>query len=507
MPTPALSAVRRWDTGHLIEAADYWTKTATAWEDIFTALATRISLPGGTFWAGEAAETAQHATQSDRMTVIGLADELHSASAIARSGAREIEQARQSVLRIVRVAEIAGFTVGEDFSIIDSRLSDPLAASDRRAEAESLAAKLRASVAVLLSADRGVAARITAATTGLGNQVFPESGRPAAQTADPDPHAKLVLIEASNTKLLDELEREYQQLPDGRVRTDRLADIAGIRKSLTTPDSHLVFVARPEDPSQMIPAAVSVGDPYAAEHISVTVPGVGSTTRKSLPIMTAEIGELVKEAQAITKVTKMPDSVAAIAFMGYQPPLTMTSPEMLDDDLAQAGAQSLRSFLGSLNSAAKPGHTTALFGHSYGSLMSGIALKGGASAMVDNAVLYGSPGFQAAAPADMGLRSEQVFVMSAPDDVIANQIGGLAPLHGWGADPNTVVGDQYLFTHLQTQAATVHFGADSQGRPIEWAKTAANGHSEYGRAATERITGFSLAAILLNRPDWAAKME
>ena len=298
-------------------------------------------------------------------------------------------------------------------------------------------------------------------------------------------------------------------LPDGQIKTDRLADIAGIEKSLEVRDSHLIYIARPDDPSQMVPAAVSVGDPYAADHVSVTVPGVGSTTRKSLSTMTEEAAELKREADrisaAVVKVGQTPETVAAIAYMGYQPPLTMTSPEMLNDGLAQAGAPKLNAFLGDLNAAAKPGHTTALYGHSYGSLMSGIALKEGAGSMVDNVVLYGSPGFAATSPAQLGLRNDQFFVMSTPDDFIANTIGGAAPLHGWGADPNTVVGGQYLFTHLETQAGTVSLGTDSMGRAIEWDKIAAHGHSEYGRNATGRMTGFNLAAILLDRPDLTVK--
>jgi hypothetical protein len=125
--------------------------------------------------------------------------------------------------------------------------------------------------------------------------------------------------------------------------------------------------------------------------------------------------------------------------------------------------------------------------------------------MVDNVVLYGSPGFAATSAAQLGLRNDQFFVMSAPDDLIAKTIGGAAPLHGWGADPNTVVGGQYLFTHLETQAGTVSLGTDSMGRAIEWDKIAAHGHSEYGRNATERMTGFNLAAILLDRPDLTVK--
>lgn len=499
---PTLSSVRHWDTDHLTEAAGHWAKTAAVWEDHFTELAWRIGVP----WEGRSAESAQHRANSDRMAAIMAADRLHTASRVARVGANEISQARQGVLRVVNVAERAGFIVGEDFAVIDPRVYNAATAAARQAQAEAFSNELRAVVGILVKADHDVATQLLSATAGLGTAVFPESGGPGPNTTDSldqNSHATLERIESSNRKLLDELEQEYRQLPDGQIKADRLADIAAVRESLQTPDSHLVHLERPGDPSQMIPAAVSIGDPYAAEHISVTVPGVGSTTRKSLSGMTKEAGELVREAGEISLATGMPDTVAAIAYTGYQPPLSMTSPEMLEDDLAQVGADHLRSFLADLNAAAKPGHTTALFGHSYGSLMSGIALKEGAGAMVDNVVLYGSPGFEADTPAQMGLRDDQFFVMTAPDDRIATQIGAMAPAHGWGADPNTVVGDHYLFTHLETQAGTVRL----PGTAIEWDKTAAHGHSEYARAATERMTGFNLAAILLDRPDLTHKAQ
>ncbi len=502
MPVPTLSAVRGWDTEHLTEAAGHWTRTATVWEESFTTLATRIACPGGAVWEGRSAESAHQRLHADRMAVIELADQLHSASLIAQSGATEISRARLAVLRVVRSAENAGFVVGEDFSVTDPHFYIGVTAAARQAQAADFAGELRSTLGMLMAADHDVAAKLAAATTGLGEADFPESGRAALESADP--HGTLRRIEDSNRRLLDELEQQYRQLPEGQVKTDRLADIAGIRHSMTTPDSHLVYIARPDDPSQMVHAAVAIGDPYAAEHISVTVPGVGSTTRTSLPAMTKEAEELVREARTIATATGLSDNVSAIAYMGYQPPLTMTSTEIFDDDLAQAGAVELRSFLNGLNGAAKPGHTTALFGHSYGSLTSGIALRDGGGALVDNVVLYGSPGFGATTAAQLGLHDEQLFVMTAPDDPIANQIGTLAPLHGWGADPNTIVGHHYLFTHLETQATTVH-GTDNTGRTVEWEKTAARGHSEYGRAATERITGFNLAAILLNQPELAVK--
>ena len=173
---PTLSDVRAWDTEHLTAAAAFWTKTATVWEDAFSDLAARISAPGGVPWEGEAAEAAQQLAYSDKMTVIGLADQLHSASGIARAGANEISEAKRLVLRVVDAAEGAGFTVGEDFSVTDPNLYDPVTAAARQAQAEALATDLRASVGTLMCADGTVAADLLAATGGLGENVFPESG-------------------------------------------------------------------------------------------------------------------------------------------------------------------------------------------------------------------------------------------------------------------------------------------------------------------------------------------
>ncbi|MDY6998713.1 MAG: alpha/beta hydrolase [Actinomycetota bacterium] len=341
----------------------------------------------------------------------------------------------------------------------------------------------------------------------------------APGTADPGPEddheegrtdmssGDVEAIDQANRDLLSEMRAEYQQLPDGQVKTDRLADIAAIREALTVPGSHLIHLERPEDPSQMIPAATSVGDPFTADHVSVTVPGVSGTTRGTIASMTGEARDLRNEAIDVARAASTADrpistDIAAVAWVGYQPPANLGQTSVLDDDLAQAGAPKLSSFLGDLESASRnPAQTTALFGHSYGSLTSGIALADGASAYVDNAVLYGSPGFQATSTADLGMRDDNFFVMSTPEDKI-NPIGALAPLHGWGANPNDIIYDQgddvgrYRFPHLET-------GAGDTPIPGYESKTGASEHSDYGRNAGERMTGYNLAAILLDRPDLA----
>ncbi|CNU97101.1 Alpha/beta hydrolase of uncharacterised function (DUF1023) [Mycobacterium tuberculosis] len=247
-------------------------------------------------------------------------------------------------------------------------------------------------------------------------------------------------IDAANRALLQDMLAEYSRLPDGQVKTDRLADIAAIQEALRVPDSHLIYVARPDDPADMIPAVTAVGDPFTADHVSVTVPGVSGTTRQTIATMTQEARGLREEARVIAHSVGESENVATIAWVGYQPPPVLASWNTVDDDLAQAGAPKLEAFLRDLQAGShNPGHTTALFGHSYGSLLSGIALKDGASSLVDNAVLYGSPGFDATSPAKLGMNDHNFFVMTTPDDPIRYP-ARLAPLHGWGSDGADTIG-------------------------------------------------------------------
>lgn len=72
-------------------------------------------------------------------------------------------------------AHEAGFVVGEDFSVTCPGLFDPITAAARQAQAEAIATDLRATVGILVATDTEVAASLTAATSGVGATVFPES--------------------------------------------------------------------------------------------------------------------------------------------------------------------------------------------------------------------------------------------------------------------------------------------------------------------------------------------
>jgi len=230
---PTLSQVRSWNTDYLTEAADHWTRTAVVWEDSFIALANQISMPGGTPWEGEAADAAFASAHTDRMTVIGLADELHAAARIARTGAGQIDFARSAVLRVVEAAEAADFVVGEDFSVTCPGLFDPVTAAARHAQAEAIATDLRAVVGTLAATDAEVASSLTAATGGLGTTLFPE----------PDDAPGTV-------QLVD-----YKTAPPTEPGTpdDSVSDTAPSPSPLVTPAPSRSWPPAPIDPEQLAP--------------------------------------------------------------------------------------------------------------------------------------------------------------------------------------------------------------------------------------------------------------
>ena len=178
-----------------------------------------------------------------------------------------------------------------------------------------------------------------------------------------------------------------------------------------------------------------------------------------------------REAQ--TQLDAIPErageTVATVAWLGYDTPPGLA--EAGGDAHAHGAAPVLSNYLESVDVTSTQGkdpHLT-LVGHSYGSVVSGMALDGGANAVVDDYVAYGSPGFYAMDEADLGMQQGHVFVMQTPDDPIqlldyADPLPGL----GWrGGDPA-----DGSFVELSTGATTTPDGV---------MREAAHGHSDYPR--------------------------
>ncbi len=284
---------------------------------------------------------------------------------------------------------------------------------------------------------------------------------------------------------LDDLEKLVRDHPDGRLM---LLDLQSGERTM---------------------AAFALGDPDTADHIAVTTPGI-DTTAASLRGMTDEASALKAETERqLDLAGRTGDTVSTIAWLGYQPPTT-TGPGNYDvpfidqnlgrgwlldswqSDRATAGAPKLASFYEGLDVASQTPdpHITAL-GHSYGSYTQGLALQdAGPRQPVDDAVFYGSPGFDANDESDLGLAPRHGFVMRAPDDpiTVADGFGRLGP------DPVQTDLEQLSVLEAST--------------PDGVRREDASGHSEYPRPSGNgelRTSGYNMAVIVAGMPELAVR--
>jgi hypothetical protein len=164
---PRLSQIEAYTTDHLVEAADHWDGLADRWEDAHWQVRNQAHVLD---WQGAAADALRARTASDYSVASGQADQLRSSSRIARQQAGELEHLRNSVLYAVEDAHNAGFIVGDDFSVTDTRISRTAAElAARQAQAQVFAADIRGRAGVLVGTDTTVAADLSSAAAGIGD--------------------------------------------------------------------------------------------------------------------------------------------------------------------------------------------------------------------------------------------------------------------------------------------------------------------------------------------------
>lgn len=135
-------------------------------------------------------------------------------------------------------------------------------------------------------------------------------------------------------------------------------------------------------------AVVAFGDPGTAEHVGVVVPGINN----AVGTIEGALGQAAILRATVNRVDpNLMSRTATIAWLGYDNPNGVQ--DAANRAEAQQGAPWLKSFVNGLRS----GHTTSpkaphitVFGHSYGSVITGMAAFDGMKA--DDVVVYGSPG-------------------------------------------------------------------------------------------------------------------
>lgn len=185
---PTLSTIEAWDVDHLTEAADHWDGTANRWENVSLQVWQQSH---GLDWEGQARQALVERTTADKTIVMGKADQLRDAAKIARRGASDIDAAKRRVLYAVEDAHNAGFLVGEDLSVTDTRTTKNSAElAQRQAQAQALSADIRSRAAQLVGVDSEVGTNLTGTAGDVGDTTFADNpithdGKPIDVDANP----------------------------------------------------------------------------------------------------------------------------------------------------------------------------------------------------------------------------------------------------------------------------------------------------------------------------------
>ena len=335
-------------------------------------------------------------------------------------------------------------------------------------------------------------------------------------------------------------QRQYDAATNG---AKFLPDLQAVDKAVKdNPDRKLMLLDTHS--GKQARAAIAVGDPDTASHVSVTTPGLNTTVHGGIASMTEEATNLQRESLRQLSLTPGHDldSVSAIAWIGYDAPQVPGWDDMKGsleggwgvshDNLARAGAHDLAGFYDGIGAShhGVPPELTAI-GHSYGSLTTGLALQEPGNHGVTNALFYGSPGIEASTPEQLHLAPGHVFTMETPDDPIQNVYDAppwahaaaaalpepfrsgsesiLRTLDASGAGqfgPNPATNPN--FTHLETGPAVVPSGPGPNAGDVSLG--GAHGHSDYPRAADGgglRTTNYNIAAVVAGLEDNAVRQK
>lgn len=170
---PTMSQTLSYDTAHFIDAAAHWEDLADRWALTYGQVhAEAQGLP----WEGLGATALHERISSDHRIAKAGAESLRGAARIARQEAPNLNAMHRRLLYTLEDAQKAGFTVGDDWSVTDTRTSrSAVEQAERQTQAQAFAARLRTQAGELLAHDTEVSGNMTnAAAAGVGN--FAETG-------------------------------------------------------------------------------------------------------------------------------------------------------------------------------------------------------------------------------------------------------------------------------------------------------------------------------------------
>lgn len=263
---------------------------------------------------------------------------------------------------------------------------------------------------------------------------------------------------AANRQLVRQAHAEAIRVGD-KAAADRYA-------RLLNPDRQLLLF----DPRGLGKIAEVKGDLTTAKNVSIFVPGTGNNLANYLGGSEETLEAIHKAAAGLSPGT------ATILWMGA--PLPQGLGGAMLDMSADRSAPKLRNFYDDLRLA--PEVRTTLIGHSYGSTVTGHAVRAGLHP--DNLIAVASPGWGVTSVSELNAGETKLFAMRHQGDYIKlvppaeNAIGFFVPvpdtIAGHGEDPVFMPGVERLssgsedapFYDIDSDAHSDYFGGSEAGR-------------------------------------------
>jgi len=222
-------------------------------------------------------------------------------------------------------------------------------------------------------------------------------------------------------------------------------------------------------------ASIAVGDLAHADYVTYLVPGMYFSVGEQTTAWVERAEALYDlQRQWLERLGDTESSVAVVAWIGYPTPDVPNSTNL---KAAIEGADHLESALLGLRSLrADDEPHVSVVAHSYGSTVALLALQR-KTAWVDNLVVLGSPGSDAATVDALGVAPGGVYAAAAPYDPV--------PVSGFfGSDP---MSPEYGATVLSVAGGIDPFSCEALGGSV--------GHNEYFSDGSRSMRNLALVGI------------
>jgi hypothetical protein len=536
--TVSVEDIDRWNGGDVREV---FHATRSRAEAAFEASNGIADLPAFGTWGGDASEAATEAIGQTRRDLDAHANEALAISRAASAAADDVEQVKSDLAQLRADADSMGMAIDPIGNTIEpgpgSAGADPMELLLKQMQLQERLDKF------LADAARVDAELAKAIDMAIGKEAIPDVGPPTglpqlppngtspadtrkwwdsltpAQREDlaryqPAEIGKLDGVPAAireqinAARLPGEIAKAQaavdainanpiakpnpSQIDAREAALNKLADLQQLQTTLKNhPGTGLLLLDTTSNPKNVL-AAIAKGDADIATQVGVTVGGMNTNVRGSVDGMAGEIIAQHDQAVELRNLAGVPspESVATIAWLGYEAP--GMNLDVTDDAMAKAGAGPLNHFYQGLGATTNVSdQQLTAFGHSYGSLTTSLALQDGAP--VDNVVLYGSPGGELTNASQLGVAPGHAYYMNGVTDGVPTTIAGTT--HSFGPPLSEVPG----FTELSVNSGS---GLPAPYGDGQWHERA-YGHSEYARTGDNgelRMSGYNMAAVLAGLP-------